>query len=189
MNNDRMKRIRMIHLVLLLAGIVCNVIGLVESFGLGWNSLTICMALMEVFNIVAMVFGLLYLRKGYQKSAANYYKLFMFCMIFIYLFKSITGIFNFGWDLRTFGSMVCVVAVCLLTFGKDIGKKVSWILWAVLIADQIEKMIYGIFGVQNNTYLVNSNTLSIALSNLLTLGTIALMIYGKYSDKDQRGTV
>ena len=188
MNSDGMQKIKMIHLVVLLACILCNVIGVVEVFGIGFSSMTAAMAVVDVLNIVAMVFGLLYLRNEYQKSAAPYYKAFMTCMLVVYVFKSISGIFNFGMDIRTIGSMLCVVAVFLLAFGKDLGKQLTWILWAVLILDQIEKMIYGLGGIQNSTYLVNTNTLSIAISNLLTIGTMGLMIHGKYKDKESRGS-
>ncbi len=74
MNSDGMKKIKMIHLVLLLACILCNVIGVVEVFGIGFSSMTAAMAVVDVLNIVAMVFGLLYLCNEYQESAAPYRK-------------------------------------------------------------------------------------------------------------------
>ena len=77
-----------------------------------------------------------------------------------------------------------IIALLILIFGKDLGKKKTWIVFSIYF---IAELLVGVVVITDGSIAVFRIICSI--SRLLLAGTIALAIMGKYRDKDQRETV
>lgn len=79
--------------------------------------------------------------------------------------------------------MICVriVILLLIAFGKDLGKRNTWILFYIVLAIDL---LYGILFVPHK-YLVLLIIVGV-IGKLVIDGTIGLAIRGKYADKEAR---
>lgn len=175
---------KVIHLILMVALAILNVIVLISYFtgAAAPNTLDV---LLHISTILALASGMIYLSKGYSKSAAIYYKVFMLLTAVSSILLSTAFITGLGFNVGSALLFVEIAILLLLTFAKDLGKRNTWILFGALVA---LTLVYGILYLPkyfNYQFLVILTTL---LSKLILIGTIAFAIRGKYADKDARGT-
>lgn len=176
--------LKVIHLILMVALAILNVIVLISYFT-GTAAPKTLDVLLHISNILALVSGMIYLWKGYSKSAAIYYKVFMLLTAVSSILLSTAFITGLGFNVGSALLFVEFAILLLLTFAKDLGKRNTWILFGALVA---LTLVYGIVYLPryfNYQFLVVLTTI---LSKLVLLGTIAFAIRGKYADKDARGT-
>lgn len=149
-------------------------------------------------SVIACASGIYYGFSGYKKHAAPCFKFFMLVSALIFLLSGGAAILNMSDVVGTssvFGviciNLITFVSFLLLTFKRDLGKKVSQgiilfnaILMAVcLISSMIlfpGKLIGGTL--QGSFYTVR------AASKLLVCLMAYVMISGKYADKAARNT-
>ena len=173
-----------LHLILMAALAVLNVIVLISCFTAAPAPKTLDV-LLHLSTLLALASGLVYLLRGYRKSAAIYYKVFLLLTAVSSVFLSSALISGFGFNLGSALLFVEIAVLLILTFGKDLGKRNTWMLFCALL---VLILVYGLVYLPryfNHQYLVVISTL---LSKLVLLGTIGFAIYGKYADKDARGT-
>lgn len=169
------------HLSLMAFEIVITIISLVMIL---LNSKAVSLGIcLGVTNIAALVFGIIYILKGYTKEAANYYKAFI-ALLLVNTFLNIVIGFNQEQTLRFALKGIKVLILFVLVFGKDFGKTNTWMLFAVMLV--IDICLPFVYATGSGTGLY---TLIGVLSELLMDGTVGLAIRGKYADKDARGTV
>ena len=144
----------------------------------------------NILTAAALVFGIIYLCKGYSKRAAGYYQVF-------FLLAFAAWLFSFWLMIHTSSflhyhliavsltlSFIWAIAVFLLAVGLNLGKRKAWILFIVLLAsDCVMPFLF-----PEASYFPQVRVIS-CLGKLALDGTIGLAIRGKYADKDRRGTV
>ena len=127
----------------------------------------------------ALAWAFLYLFKGYTKSAAVYYKLFLAFLLLQFVVNFIMPIVR-GDVLEIILHAVSILVLVVLAFGKDLGAKNSQILFVILAALQIAITVLAIMSGLSGRIITN-------VARLLLIGTLGLMLEGKYADKRARG--
>ncbi len=143
----------------------------------------------NVLSMLALCFGVIYLLMRYNKKSALFYKAF-----FVMTAIETTGAYVLiivKWGQQTLFALssylipliVMMVTICILlflAFWKNLGKKRSFILFAILLIMDI------VFG---HLFLNRPEMIVTLLSRLAIDVTIGLAIKGKYDDKAARGTI
>lgn len=152
--------------------------------------------LASISYTIALCFGVIYLIKGYSKNAAVFYKLFLLltalavafyvAILFSLSNSEFASIPMNSSSIRIYGSIfmgIKILSILILTFGLNLGKRISWMLFCIAIISDILLVIF-FFTVPTFT-----NILVVAsLACLIMDGTIGLAIKGKFDDKDSRGS-
>lgn len=145
--------------------------------------LIIAYELVIVLDIISLVMGIIYIAKGYSKPAAKYYKAFLLFTVLANAVSIIPGVMYRGFGGSFVFKLIKIVLLLVLFFYKDLGERNTWIVFALmLLADIIYTFFYDF------TQEGASGVIALALSRLLSSGTIGLAIRGKYMDKKARGT-
>ena len=137
--------------------------------------------------------------KGLQKNAAVFYKAFILMTAAATALYALTIVFmmqtgNLMDDTRITSNALYILGVIfmaaklilllVMSFGKDLGKRNTWIGFCVILALDL---IFGMF--YTTPGRMAAYRFVAVLPRLLMDGTIGLAIRGKYDDKDARGTV
>lgn len=181
--------------VFLLNGVTTNNIEEIAT----WRSSVIFNICLIMINALALISGVIYLLKGYRKDAASFYKTFMmlnavsavvFALMALSVMQtsnSVEGMqiaSNVMYILCVFLMVIKAVLLFVLTFGQNLGKRNSWIIFCVILAiDIVVGLLFKTSGSWAPFRFVS------ALPRLFMAGTIGLSIKGKYDDKDARGTI
>lgn len=161
-------------------------------------------AFANLLSVVATASGIMYLLNGYSKSAASHYKAFMLFNAFSALGSVLIHLIvltaevqaadaTVGADSQHITRIILlagkIIFLCILTFGKDLGKRNTWMIFAVLAVLEIAVACLGFNQTRTDTILgYVSSYITTSVTHLLMLGTIGLAIKGKYDDKSRRGT-
>lgn len=149
-------------------------------------------AVWNFVNVLALICGIIYLRRGYTKAAANYYKAFILLLMLASVVLAVLNYINQGLGSGTIMMLIKIIILAVLAFGKDLGKAKTWLLFSVLV---IIDIMFGIVSYMFPGSLeVTANDLTwirsaVLFSRLIMDLTIAFAIRGKYADKDARGTI
>ena len=138
----------------------------------------------SLFSFIAFVCGYFYAKSDYSKKGAKWYKAFVgfTAVSTCYHLYSLVHISGFG--LPAYLLIASIVILLVLTFAPNLGKKNTWILFAVLfVIDLIYTPLVQADSIEPITAVIS------VLSRLIADGTIGLAIMGKYHDKDARGTI
>ena len=182
--------IEILHLILMALMTVATLISIIviftgnktDDFDVFFGSFNYGVFFAGIVNIAALVCGIIYVLKGYSKEAAGYYKAFLALVAVYALITTFTSI-NQGIVIRIILKVVKIVLLLVLVFVKDLGKKKTWIIFAVMLAVDI---CVPFIAIDKQHFL--GYRLVAHISKFLTDGTIGLAIRGKYIDKDKRGT-
>lgn len=148
-------------------------------------------ALTNLVIAIAMICGFIYVNKGYSKQASGYYKAMM-CFYAFTAFVPIVTLFKVvGFSLVIIVTILRFVLLLILAFGKDLGKKNTWIIFYIVL---ILELIFGLLitpsSAQDSIMTVSSGyAFSVSIARLVIAGVIGLCIEAKYRDKDARGTI
>ena len=184
-----------VHVILMIA-MSCGTVGAAVKFAVGYlNAAANTERLSNLMNVFLMatilamlVFGAMYLLKGYEKQAANEYKAFLIlhiivCALTIYIDLSFYKVNGLMIAISVMNGCKAVILL-ILALGKDLGKRRTWNLFYMLLALDIVKLILS---------CVNMASIGFDFSfmgyvtALIADGTIGLSIKGKYEDKGVRG--
>lgn len=150
--------------------------------------------LLNLVNVIALSAGITYILERYGKRAASAYKAFMLLTAISCVFYAITGTSRMNAAELSIGAASVflravlpmafkLILLLVLAFGKDLGKRNTWIVFGViLVLDVIYSVLWIIPGEQTLVRIV------MVFARLAMTGTIGLSIKGKYDDKDARGT-
>ena len=153
---------------------------------LGWTFYGI----VNVVNLLALACGIIYICKGYSKQAAGFYKAFMFFLALASVPNIIVNVLLSQGANAILQSLPLSIAIMvfkaaillIFVFWKDLGRRNTWIFFAVLL---ILDIIYGFLF--SDISGIRAFRVVTILSRLVTDGTIAVAIYGKFADKVRRG--
>lgn len=135
-------------------------------------------------NAIVIVMGLIYFIKGFRKKDAFWYKLFMYAFSGSILAGIILSYFEYDPDYMISGqywlnhvlNIIAYGNCVLLAAGKDLGKKVSYILCGIVTAVYLylcfqgeDLWDYAMLGVRSAMALVG-----------------LIMVWAKYTDKEMR---
>ena len=149
---------------------------------------------LNLVNVIALSAGITYILERYGKRAASVYKAFMLLAAVSCVFYAVTATFRMNAAEQTIGTVsvflrailpmaIKLILLLVLAFGKDLGKRNTWIVFGViLVLDVLYSVLWIIPGEQA---LIRITTV---FARLAMTGTIGLAIKGKYDDKDARGT-
>ena len=150
------------------------------------------MKLTAVFGLIALISALVYVFLGYKKSAADFFKGFMY----IYMLSTFTNILNTAMaELTDFQSASGIVfssaifgLLLILAIGRDMGKVKSFILCGIVIAISLAVLLGSLGTMPLSGSLLNRLFAWRALTDVILAATTGLMVYAKYADKTARGT-
>ena len=149
-------------------------------------------ALTSLIFSLAMICGFIYANKGYSKEAHNYYKAMM-CFYALSVFIPTIVVFRvFSFNLIALVAIIQFVLLLILGFGKDLGKKNTWIIFYIVLAlELLFSPALEAIGSASSTAAPISVGYAIpaTLARLVITGILGLCIEAKYRDKDARGTV
>ena len=138
----------------------------------------------NIAQAIALGCGYVYFAMDYSKKSAVYYKAFLVLVLIANVFPIITMFYYNMNIVELCLACIKIIALLILIFGKDLGKKKTWIVFSIYF---IAELLVGVVVITDGNIAVFRIICSI--SRLLLAGTIALAIMGKYRDKDQRETV
>ena len=139
--------------------------------------------LVLVFTFLSLVCGIIYIKKGYTKQAAVYYKAFLVFTVLSNVISACAVVLYQGFDLAFVFKIIKTILLLVLIFYKDMGERNTWIIFALAIAFDLVYDLF--FDVTRNGMI---QILILTVTRLLTMGTIGLAIRGKYEDKHSRGS-
>jgi hypothetical protein len=192
----KLNPLRKIHLLLMIVLLFCSGFSTVVFFGgfefavAGKDKLEVILTGCTTLMVMVMLLtGVLYLVRGYKKNAAVYYKAFILLMVLVTLIDFITNMvcttMNVLLIIRCVLFVIKIIFLLLLAFGKDLGRKKTWIILYVIIGLDIAGMIVMLIIMSGTGFDFSLIGVIAALVADVTLG---LAIHGKYDDKDSRGT-
>ena len=188
-----------IHLILMIALVFFHLASTIVNIGvIGFSAEEINQSgrtiirlrgIFNIANIVALIFGIMYVWNQYSKNAARYYKAFLLLHIIqTLLLIGLDATSATSLDYFSAGALALlgmkVLFLMIVLFWRDFGESNTWKLFFILLFLDIAGSVLTIF----------SSTGSLAfriggsVSRLVLDGTIALAINGKYADKARRGT-
>lgn len=142
-----------------------------------------------IASLLALAAGFLYLVLGYKKNVALYYKLFMIFSLASYVLNVTNLIMSEG-SLTWWYALISVVALVfmtLLAFGKDLGVNKTYTFVIVLLVCKIIVIARIVFlGVDYFGDIYNMFLITEICRFILGITTGFLAI-GKYTDKQERG--
>lgn len=178
-------------MLLMIILIVFNLFCLINSFFIKDKmAYYLLAALVYASQLAALIAGYIHLRSGYQKTKADYYKAFLLLTALSYIFAMIYQVLTNGFDIAVVFRIVYIAILFVLAFAKDVGEKNTWLLFYILLASDQIALILRLIDILPASRPVNTNIALIIMvvTTRVLLGSIGLSIYGKYADKQNRGT-
>jgi len=187
--------VMIVHLVLMIMMALGTVGGAVNFIVGSVNSATVTERFSNLSNILLMavilsmiIMGALYLIKNYSKQAAIYYKAFLLLHIAVCALTIFIDLFFY--TVNALLIAICVlnavkaVELVILTFGKDLGKEKTWILFYIILSLDVAQLALALVNMANIGF---DFSFTGYVTALVMDGTIGLAIRGKYKDKEARG--
>ena len=133
-------------------------------------------------TIVALLSAFIYLFNGATKDEATYYKIFM--AFFALSELGIVALASSAGMLDSVINAVCYGLVIIMAVKRDLGKKISLILCAAIVAIRI----YGVVEMFLPGSHLGALNIIHAIAELVLAVVFAACVIGKYRDKARRGT-
>ena len=186
MKNKSYSLLKILHLTLVTVGIVLYAITLIFFA----EDASLINIMSSVFNILTLGAGFVYLSLGYKKDAHLSYKIFMWLFMTAEIIEC-TSIFSMGIAmsaLRAFIPVFTLAIVILLGGAKDYGKVKSNIVSITLVAVRACSILLMILSMSSfGKEITNPGAMVFdQIGQFILATTAALMVCGKYLDKDAR---
>lgn len=139
-----------------------------------------------IADIVASIVAFMYLVEGYNKGVAGHYKA---CMIVAAINALVVVATSASEKIEYVPMIMTAIAFCLiafLAFGKDLGKKVSFICCGLLVLIRVAGIISVIATIKQYSLLDPTLVLMVCQLSLSLL--LSVITYAKYADKQARGS-
>ena len=189
MKNKKYLPLKIVHSIFIVIGVVLYAITLI-SFNQGASTLNI---VSTSLNIAALLAAAIYLTLGYKKNAQLSYKIAIWLIVIAEIIEC-TTIFSMGVAMAPFAAfrkVIALVVIVLLAGAKDYGVVKSNILSLALVALNIYLVISVIVNMSSSSFatmgLPSEVVFFDAIGRLVIASTLALMVCGKYLDKESRG--
>ena len=134
----------------------------------------------------ALICGFIYATKDYSKQANKYYKAMLFLYALSVIFPIVSLVRSSGFSLALLDCVARFVLLLILSFGKDLGEKNTWIIFYTYLALEILSAPLSIMA--GNRSLSSPLALcGYIVVRLIDAGILGLCIIAKYRDKKTRG--
>ena len=186
MENKKYLPLKIIHLIVIIAGIALYGFSLINYSSYINGSVTLRL----IVDIVAFAFGLVYLIMSYKKNASIYYKAFMWLLVISQVVESASILSSYTPSMiDIFKNNVNLVLFTLIAGARDYGKNNSYLLALCLVVFNV----YAVFDVASMISLADSNAMATLamfdrIGQLLLAISASFMVCGKYLDKTSRGS-
>lgn len=190
MESKKYLPLKIIHLILLAAAEVLCIAAIVTSSGDKSASGSILGSLCHILEFLCLGTGITYFLRGYKKSAASYYKFFMYTFLVMVFVQTVRHMVELG-SLNIFNAclyLIPLVMITTLAVAKDLGKTKSYIVAVILLISYIIPFAFAIPLAMEKDLIAAIGLLSSDIANILIAITSLLMVVGKYIDKTERGT-
>ena len=181
MNEKKITPLIYVHMGLMNVCAIISVVSTVVMF-VNHTNIPFTSILISFLTTFSIIFGLIYLSRGYMKEVAMYYKTFLFLIAVTTAIQAYAVMKHTASWLSVTLLFLKIISLIVLTFTENMGKKTTWYVYYILLAIDL---IYGILFPPLN--LSKALQFTTVLSRLLLTGSIGLMIHGKYTDKEARG--
>lgn len=183
---ENKKMLVVLHGVFSIIGIVLYSISIVMLFV---HELNFIALISLVLNVIALACGLIYLKKGYKKESAKYYKTYMWVLVVAELFETATRLYNVpGASIIEILSCMTPFALFLLLAGaKDYGKNLSFFISIALLVSivcQIIPIVPALAIDESKKMFIIIDFIGQFAIAIVT----SIMVCEKYIDKEARGT-
>lgn len=174
-----------------IAGIIVVIIALIiEVMGLFNNNLLITDKMVNCALIVGLIAGLIFAFNGYKKNDADMYKVYMIIYAVALIINAVAGVFISNnmpsWTAIDYLAMILVVisiiAILILVFVKNLGKKVSE---SLVLYNMISTCGFSLYQIITLGDFVPYY--SIYIGNILLSIIAYIFVKFKYADKASRG--
>ena len=174
-----------------IVGIIAVIIALIiEVMGLFNNNLLITDKMVNCALIVGLIAGLIFAFNGYKKSDADMYKVYMIIYAVALIINAIAGIFiannTPSWSFIDYLGIILIIisiiAILLLVFVKDLGKKISE---SLVLYNMIATCGFSLYEIITLGDFVPYY--SIYIGNILLSIIAYIFVKLKYADKESRG--
>ena len=185
-----------LNVILILAGVAASVY-LIAMPDVSWLQ-----RIFSVIDIFLLAVSFCYMVYGYQKKSALFYKLFTYLFSLRLFLAAISVDANVlavpdmnvptsGFPIRILLAMIPYTAIFLVAFGRDLGKKKSYVFCGVAFFSLL--LIFALTLIVTPGQLRNGTVIGTAYvikSGILVLlaSLEGLMTVGKYTDKANRNT-
>lgn len=176
--------IKIIHLVLLTITLGLSIVSLSQipvSASIIGTETIITMGYLA--DICALLCGFIYFAGAYKKDESKYYRIFMICLIISYSF-SLSSVIGQSNQFPLYIHLVALIAATILGVGQNLGVKLTFTISVVIIFIQLLVFIIDILSISN----ISVALLSKDITSILLSTSLAFMVFGKYSDKENRNT-
>ena len=179
MDNKKFNNLKMCHMCLMVIAIIITSIGVINQivYSKSAQLTPLLVTLAGFVRVLALFCGAVYLIFDYKKNVAGFYKAFINFMIVSLVLRIAASFQGSFTALQGICSFVSLVALLALEYAKDLGKKNTSIIYAVMLVCEIIAVVP----------MFATKDWGSILSILLLVGTLGLMITGKYIDKKARG--
>lgn len=176
---------RIIHIILNITGITIFTYLFINDQS---NDLDMFVIVTNCINILTLIFGLIYALMSYKKNIRILYKLFMISLVVGELCDTIIVITQNELSLTNlFIYLLSLVLFTLLAGSRDYGFTKSFLLIIGLIIVRVISIL-GLLPVYSSKKELVASELLLNIGQLVLVATTSLMIFGKYIDKNSRGT-
>lgn len=174
-----------------IVGIIVVIIALItETMGLFNKNLLITDKMVNCALIVGLIAGLVFAFNGYKKSSADMYKIYMVIYAVALIINAVAGIFISNnmpsWTFPDYLGMtlivISIVAILILVFVKNLGKKISE---ALVLYNMIATCGFSLYQIIILGDI--ASYYSIYIGNILLSIIAYIFVKLKYVDKASRG--
>ena len=187
MENKKYVPLKIVHLILMAAGLSFYIYSIAQIFSLYSDATYIVISLCQSISAVfALISGFLYLVKGYKKNAAAYYKGYVWIILIADMFAAIVGISVVTSYVVKIIWAIGLILLAVLATSKDLGKAKSITIAVCIILCKTVLLIVAlsIYSVLDPVFVP---VVMDAASQLVLTFTTTFMVCGKYLDKAARG--
>lgn len=186
MDDKKFVPFKIIHLFLVLCALAINAIGMIaDNSAFGNSPLTIVDG---VLCELALVIGFIYIAFGYKKNAAIFYKLFMVATVAVAIIEAVNIITLISVPVYVaFIYLIALVILTTLAVATDFGE-LRTTLFAIALMVLRMALIVLSFNVIKQMPTALMGFIGNDIAMLFLTATLCLMVYGKYIDKESRGT-
>ena len=170
---NRIRILKIIHLCLAVLSIIMIAVRIIASIFHPENGFDGLGLLLDLTRELTLFLSSVYLVFGYKKEAASFYQAADISMILTLFLRFFAG----ESVLQSIFSIFSLIALLILSFHKNLGRKRTSYVYALLFVSEV---------LMTFTYFAKDPVA--ALATLIILGSLGIMITGKYADKDARGS-
>lgn len=168
-----------LSILFVLASFIFNVLSIMSN-------VNVYAIISAVVSVLALFAALYYLSKGHKKEDAIFLKYLTGAMMVSELVNLLYVATTKPYVVAMCG--VCLICITILTFGKDLGMKFSFVLCGIILALRLALVIINGIKAPNLFETITQDSVSFlrSFADFSIAFIVTVCIYGKYIDKTER---